>query len=148
MAILFQLLLALQFITQVRSPQTQLPTIYFNQVFTLHQYNQVIISDSTAENRLVVSLGNILDSRCPADVLCIKAGTAAVNLQLSDLNRESATITLDVGGNKHMKPQASKSNSITLAGATYTVTVLDVMPYPTATGVQLSKNIRIIVAKL
>lgn len=147
MPILLYLLLSLSLSTYPAT-QAQQPVLYFNQAFTLQQHSQVILTDSAAEHRVVISLGNVLDSRCPSDVLCIQAGSAEVNLSMSALNGESAVVTLGIGGNKIVKPQPVKVNQIQLAGATYTITVLDVTPYPTATGPQFSKNARLIVAKL
>lgn len=144
------LALSIPFALVMATPQDQSPTVYLNQAFTLHPFSQITLKDSTLgrNDRLVLELGNILDSRCPADVLCIQAGTAEVNLSLSTTDGESATLQLNIGGNKFVKSGPVQANQITLGGKTYIITVLAVAPYPTVTGAQPSKHASLIIAGL
>lgn len=144
------LALSIPFALVMATPQVQSPTVYLNQAFTLHPFSQITLTDSASgrDERLVLELGTILDSRCPKDVLCIQAGTAEVNLSLSTTSGESATIQVNMGGNKFVKSGPVQANQITLGGKTYIITVLAVAPYPDVTGVQLPKQASFIVARL
>ncbi|CAF4269769.1 unnamed protein product [Adineta steineri] len=67
---------------------------------------------------------NIDDSRCAANATCFWAGEAKVKLLLSN-NAGSSVVDLIVG----KKPQ--NSAQVTLGTTVYTITLDDVVPYPT-----------------
>lgn len=147
---LYLILLLQTWILSFANPQTHLPAVFFNQAFTLHPFNQVALKDTASLQlgRLVLKLDNIADSRCPQDVLCIQAGIAEVNLTITSPSGDKVNLKLGVGGNKTVRPEGTKSHTITLAGKTYGIKVLQVAPYPIATGIQAHKSATIVVAKL
>ena len=76
-----------------------------------------------------VQLGNIYDSRCPSDVVCVSAGDAMIILAFSGGGADRIdTLYL-------VKPP----KSLTYGG--YRFDALDVQPYPKSTGQQASKTL-------
>jgi len=80
--------------------------------------NLLIYDDSTVQ----IYLNEVLDARCPIDVLCFWEGNAEVHMLLM-ANGQSANFVLNTYTNY--------DNSISVLG--YDITLNDVLPYPVST---------------
>jgi hypothetical protein len=82
------------------------------------------------EERLAISFVRVMeDSRCPQGAQCIQAGNAIVGLILHERGEATRPVTL----NTHADPR-------TVSHEGYVVTVVDVLPWPTAGGAQLERE--------
>ena len=71
-----------------------------------------------AEAGVQVDLLDVLDSRCPPGVNCVRAGEVKVTVRVSESERELGTVTLASA------PKDAQSKSV----GGYTVTLVDVQP--------------------
>ncbi|HST61992.1 MAG TPA: hypothetical protein VLK84_25045 [Longimicrobium sp.] len=77
------------------------------------------------EERLAISFGRVMeDSRCPQGTQCVTAGNAMVGLILHERGEATRPVRL----NTHDQPR-------TVSHEGYVITVVDVRPWPTSTGV-------------
>ncbi|WP_018478906.1 hypothetical protein [Pontibacter roseus] len=141
--------LLLQAMLPIPPAQSPIPNALFGQAFTVQQFNYMVLYDSTRQedSKLVLSLGNVLDSRCPKEVLCIHAGQADLDLSISAPNGQTTDLKISYAGMRHVNPDSVRAFKVSLDGKTYGIRVLDVAPYPTAEGPQLPKRARLVVAK-
>ncbi|PWJ58817.1 hypothetical protein CLV98_103184 [Dyadobacter jejuensis] len=79
----------------------------------------------TTGNTLQVELVAINDSRCPVNVNCVWAGSAALRFKVYDAQSETE-VALDFSGADKTK----NSVSFNLNGQGYLLRVSEVMPYP------------------
>lgn len=150
MALLLYFHLLLQFLLLHSVPQEQEYAFYFDQPFTLQQSGSVTLWDTTSEvaDRLLLSMDQIIDSRCPKDVRCIHAGSAELKMTFRSVTGESTAVTVAIGGNAYVKPESVQGDKFILAGKSYAVRVLTVAPYPIAEIIQPPKYARLLVVKL
>ena len=80
-----------------------------------------------------VRIDSIQDSRCPANAMCIWAGQVQVKVLLAQFrNSESVSLILGPG-------QQLNTAQVTLGGATYQVTLQNVLPYPGTGSTQVAR---------
>ena len=79
----------------------------------------------TSGDDLQVKLIAVNDSRCPSNAVCITAGSADVNFNVSDGTNETDVHVTFSSVNKNVSFQDFK-----LGGQTYSLTVTQVLPYP------------------
>lgn len=77
---------------------------------------------------LIVNVLEVNDSRCPINANCVQAGSADLQLSISDGTNKAA---VDVSFQKDNK--ASGHQTFKLGGQTYSLVVHDVSPYPETT---------------
>ncbi len=73
---------------------------------------------------MTVRVESIQDSRCPANVMCIRAGQVKVKVLVAQ-SRNSQSVSLVLG-----LSQQSNTAHVTLGATTYKVTLQSVLPYP------------------
>ncbi|MBK5271481.1 MAG: hypothetical protein JJE22_10750 [Bacteroidia bacterium] len=78
---------------------------------------------SFGSDQLKLCLDSVSDSRCPSNVICVWSGTAIASLSFTK-NGQVYPVTLAI------PPFGSYQEKIKVAG--YTITLLDVTPYPVA----------------
>lgn len=85
-------------------------------------------SARVAEN-VTVQVDKIEDSRCPANVVCIRYGNANVSFALSkETARQSGTLCLGECGTKGLHDK--DSTTVQLGSEQYKVVLTEVRPYP------------------
>ena len=80
---------------------------FTNQEFTINYGQTLFVKDSNLQLKFV-SIGE--DSRCPQGAQCIRAGNAAVNLEVSQTDKNSVNITL----NTNEEPKAEVYQQFTI----------------------------------
>lgn len=106
---------------------------------------RVVLTDSTNQTPLYLSLESILDSRCPADVTCIQAGSADLQLSCHTLGGAPIPVRISLAGNPH--GQLVSTYTFAVQGTSYTLRLIEVAPYPTATGMAFPKQARMVLAR-
>ena len=86
-------------------------------------------------NPVRITLTNVLDSRCPANVVCFQAGYAAVTLELTDASAGAQTARINLHF-KNLPTYSLDSAAVTLNQQEYWLRLLDVNPYPGTNGRQ------------
>jgi hypothetical protein len=77
---------------------------------------------------LIVNVLEVNESRCPINVDCIRAGSADLQLSISDgTNKALVDISFENG------KKASGHKTFTLGNQTYSLVIHDVLPYPVTT---------------
>lgn len=77
---------------------------------------------------LVVNVLEVNESRCPINADCIRAGSADLQLSISDgTNKASVDISFENG------KKASGHKTFNLGNQTYSMVIHDVLPYPVTT---------------
>ncbi|MBO0935326.1 hypothetical protein J2I47_02070 [Fibrella sp. HMF5335] len=82
------------------------------------------------QNDVTVRVDSLLDSRCPQGVACIWEGNVVVKATLSksaDKQQVRLVLGTDFSNGAGKKPD---STGVVLSGATYSVLLRDVTPYP------------------
>ncbi|GAB3692544.1 hypothetical protein GCM10027592_11600 [Spirosoma flavus] len=99
-------------------------------------------------SQIVVHVESIQDSRCPANVTCVWAGQAKVQVNLSK-DTDSKTVQLILGPDlQNRENKRPDSTGVTLANEVYKVVLREVTPYPEATSTTESKKAVVQVSKL
>ncbi|WP_353720527.1 hypothetical protein [Dyadobacter sp. 676] len=79
---------------------------------------------SASGTDLKVELKEVTDSRCPINASCVSAGSAKLVLTVSDATSEVDVSVEFEGGSK------DNAQEFQLGGATYILSVSEVLPYP------------------
>ncbi|WP_223834185.1 hypothetical protein [Spirosoma profusum] len=99
-------------------------------------------------SQIVVRVESIQDSRCPANVTCVWAGQAKVQVNLSK-DTDSKTVQLILGQDLQNKEnKRPDSTGVTLANEVYKVVLREVSPYPETTQTTEPKKAVVQVTKL
>ena len=101
-------------------------TSEFDIPFELNLEERIILPKNN--KALLIRLVGINDSRCPADVQCIWAGNAIVNLMLS-VKEADSEIALGIGQYENGF-KTSDTVKVSLNNNTYSVILQEVKPYP------------------
>jgi hypothetical protein len=80
-----------------------------------------------SEPKLKLTVDEINDSRCPANVVCVRAGEAKVKITINDLDENLVKFTLNFGEASRFKPDTLDFN---LNAKAYRVILSGVNPYP------------------
>ncbi len=99
----------------------------FNRSFDLELNGKVVLPKE--DSNLMLSFIQLNDSRCPADVQCIWAGNAAVNLRFEAKPGVEALTTLCIG-QCGQQFKISDTSRVSLNNINYTVILQEVKPYP------------------
>lgn len=100
-------------------------SIYRNEDLKIKYNETYLLPPSTT-----LTFREVVDSRCPSDVVCIQAGNAAVNLEIKAIGSSSTkpqVIQLCSGACPTTMPDTTY---ITMDGTRYQLTLLEVAPYP------------------
>jgi hypothetical protein len=98
-------------------------TIQTGQVITLVPKQPATLALGS-RGSVEATLTDLIDSRCPSDVVCITGGNVEATLTLAD---GTATETIRLG---HQKNYLADSVNVTIQQQAYWVRMLDVTPYP------------------
>ena len=93
-------------------------------------YKQLTTVALDPAHRVQVTLTEVSDSRCPADVQCIVAGYVAVAIGLSDGKAGPQSLRLCLGCNARNQPDTIDSVAVTLHQKPYWLRLLAVRPAP------------------
>ena len=102
-------------------------SIYKNEDLKINYKETVLLPPSTT-----LTFREVVDSRCPSDVVCIQAGNAVVNLEIKAIGSSSTkpeVIQLCSGACATTMPDTAY---VTMDGTRYQLTLLEVAPYPNA----------------
>ncbi len=104
--------------TPAAGPPTKVPPqVAMGRPFTLKLGDYVEVAGA----QMLLTFSRVTqDSRCPIDVVCIRAGDATIDLRVSTARVESQTVSLTIGGNA----------SATFDG--YRITAQELAPAPRA----------------
>jgi hypothetical protein len=100
--------------------------VRINDVFTLGVGEQVKMVDDRS-HLLYVSVVDVEDSRCPADIFCIEAGQARVKVVIEDTRNSQFSTFLCLGD---CSPNIRNIKSFVFYSLEYTVELVEVIPYP------------------
>ncbi|PKV63156.1 hypothetical protein [Pontibacter ramchanderi] len=136
---LFYPLLALALFTQCQQEEETYETteftkqtgdLKFGQEALLSQFGQITLYGEEVPRRLIVSLKNIEDSRCPTDVNCVTAGNATVALRASNSQGINENITLCIGDCGTDGARETHTVEAEVGEVNYKFTLRGVKPYP------------------
>lgn len=102
--------------------------VRIDDVFTLGVGEQVRMVDDRS-HMLYISIEEVEDSRCPADVFCIDEGKTEIKVVIEDTRNSQFTTHLCLG---NCSPSIRDIRSFVFYNIEYTVQVVDVIPYPAA----------------
>jgi hypothetical protein len=100
--------------------------VRINDVFTLGMGEQVKMVDDRS-HLLYVSVVEVEDSRCPADLFCIEEGQAKVKVVIEDTRNSQFSTFLCLGD---CSPNIGDIKSFVFYRLEYTIELIDVFPYP------------------
>lgn len=131
-------LLGMALLTQCQPEETELMTtvqkapgeLKFGQEVPLQHLEQVTLSGGDVPRRLIVSVKNIQDSRCPEDTNCITAGNATVVVRASNSQGTNENIALCLGDCETGTPRETDTVTAEVGDINYRFTLKEVKPYP------------------
>jgi hypothetical protein len=131
-------LLGLALFTQCQPEETELTTtvakesneLKFGQEVPVQYLEQVTLAGGDVPRRLIVSVENIQDSRCPENTDCITAGSATVVVRASNSQGTNENIQLCLGDCDSEAPQEVDAVTAEVCDVNYRFTLKDVAPYP------------------
>ena len=135
---LFYPLLALALLTQCQQEETyesievtrETGDLKFGQEALLQKFGQITLYGDEVPRRLIVSLKEIEDSRCPKDVDCVTAGNASVTLRASNSQGVNENIVLCIGDCGAEGARETHTVAAEVGGVNYKFTLKAVKPYP------------------
>ena len=109
-----------------------------NSTFILELNEQVKVIENN-NRALYVSVVEIEDSRCPSDLVCVRAGEASVKVIIEDTRNSQFNTLLCIGD---CSPSIKDIRSFVFYNIEYTIQLIEVNPYPTS--INEDENMRIV----
>lgn len=149
-------LLAISLLTHCQPEETSLHTeiqsesgdVKFGQEVLLQHHEQVTLFGGEVPRRLIVSLENIQDSRCPANANCVTAGNATIVLRASNSQGVNENIQLCIGACSSEPMRDTHTVTAQVGELNYQFTLKEVKPYPGLEKEGEEQKARLIVKKL
>ena len=118
-----------------------------NQEFQAREAELVTLELENDQGHINLQVLEITDSRCPSDVVCVRFGEAMVTVGVSGIEEIIKTLDLCIGD----CPQRNKgviiadTVAVEIDGKDYEVILKDVIPYPSTTNQDKTKEAILVV---
>lgn len=122
--------------------------IKFGQEVTLQQADQVTLYGGDTPRNLHVSVEQLTDARCPANVTCVHYGTATVVLSASNSQGKNEHIPLCLGNCGGGANRSTHRVTAAVGETAYIFSLVDVKPFPGLEKRGEVKQARLIVEKI
>lgn len=117
--------------------------VRFNETFMISAGEDVTVVGEG--ETLTLRLEEVVDSRCPTDVTCVWAGNAITNFIVGNAGEQNVGLQFCILDCRTGPIRSTHVQKQTIGGHVYEFTLLDVLPYPTTSNHDRTKEAKLII---